>query len=99
MFVGDSRIFQIASQLFKGGCVPFTLGLRLKYGNGPDIFSDFLIFHLGPVFQIPAQIDGVNQHLRLLVPVIASHRQLDHALRFQLHCVHKGYDVALLFGG
>ena len=98
MVGGDSCIFQLIPQFFKGGCVLFSLGLRLKQRDGTNIFSGFLIFRLGPLFQIPAQINGVNQHLPLLVPVIDDHWQLDHALGFQLHRVNIRDNVALLFG-
>ena len=63
MFGGDSRIFQLVPQFFKGGCVLLALGLRLKQGNGADVFPGFLIFRLGSFFQIPAQINGVNENL------------------------------------
>ena len=63
MFGGDSRVFQLVPQFFKGGCVLLALGLRLKQGNGADVFPGFLIFRLGSFFQIPAQINGVNENL------------------------------------
>ena len=99
MFGGNPGVHQLRPQFFKSGRVLLALRLGLEQGDGTDILSAVLIFCCGDFLQFVPQVDRVHQHFGLAIPVINNNRQLDHVLRFELHRVHIGDDVAALFGG
>ena len=94
---GDSLVHQLIPQFFKGGCVLLAFWLRLKQRNRTDIFARLGVLRICNFFQLVPQVNRVNQHLGLAVPVVDDHGQLDHVFVFQLHRVHIGDDIALFF--
>ena len=95
----DASVHQLVPQFFKGGSVLLAFWLCLEQGDGANILTCFCIFRTGKFFQLIPQINRVNQHIGLTVPVVDDHRQLDHVLALELHRVHIGDNVALLFRG
>ena len=71
--------------------------LCLKQRDRADIFPRLGVLRACDFFQFVPQVDRVNQYLGLAVPVIDDHGQLYHVFVFQLHRVHIGDDIALLF--
>ena len=94
---GNPGVHQLVPQLFKGGRVLLALRLCLKQRDRTDIFARPVIFRICDFFQFVPQVDCINQHFGLAVPVIDDNGQLYHVFVFQLHCVHIGDDIALLF--
>ena len=90
-------VHQLVPQFFKGCRVLLALRLCLKQRDRTDIFARLGVLRACDFFQFVPQVDCVNQHLGLAVPVIDNHGQLDHVFVFQLHRVHIGNDIALLF--
>ena len=97
MLGGDSLVHQLVPQFFKGCRVLLALRLCLKQRDRTDIFARLGVLRICNFFQFVPQVNRVNQHLRLAVPVIDDHGQFDHVFVFQLHRVHIGNDIALLF--
>ena len=97
LFSGNTGVHQLVPQLFKGGRVLLALRLRLKQRDRTDIFARLGVLRICNFFQLVPQVNCVNQHLGLAVPVIDDHGQLYHVFVFQLHRVHIGDDIALLF--
>ena len=94
---GNPGVHQLVPQLFKGGRVLLALRLCLKQRDRTDIFARFGILRACDFFQFVPQVDCINQHLGLTVPVIDDHGQLYHVFVFKLHRVHIGDDIALFF--
>ena len=94
---GDSLVHQFVPQLFKGGRVLLAFWLCLEQCDRTDIFARLGVLRACDFFQFVPQVDCINQHLGLAVPVIDDHGQLYHVFVFQLHRVHIGNDIALLF--
>ena len=94
---GDSLVHQLIPQFFKGGCVLLTLRLCLKQRDRTDIFARLVVLRICDFFQLVPQVDCINQHLGLAIPVVDDHRQLYHVFVFQLHRVHIGDNIALFF--
>ena len=94
---GDSLVHQLVPQFFKGSRVLLALRLCLKQRDRTDIFARLGVLRACDFFQLVPQVDCINQHLGLAVPVIDNHGQLYHVFVFQLHRVHIGNDIALLF--
>ena len=94
---GNPGVHQLVPQLFKGGRVLLAFRLCLKQCDRADIFARLDVLRICNFFQFVPQVNRVNQHLRLAVPVIDDHGQFDHVFVFQLHRVHIGNDIALLF--
>ena len=90
-------VHQLVPQFFKGGRVLLALRLCLKQRDRTDIFTRLGVLRVCDFFQLVPQVDCISQYLGLAVPVIDDHRQLDHVFVFQLHRVHIGDDIALLF--
>ena len=97
MLGGNPGVHQFVPQFFKGGRVLLTFRLCLKQRDRADIFPRLGVLHACDFFQFVPQVDRVNQYLGLAVPVIDDHGQLYHVFVFQLHRVHIGDDIALLF--
>ena len=97
LFGGNPGVHQLVPQLFKGGRVLLALRLRLKQRDRTDIFARPGVLRICDFFQFVPQVDCINQHLGLTVPVIDDHGQLYHVFVFKLHRVHIGDDIALLF--
>ena len=93
----DASVHQLVPQFFKGGSVLLAFWLCLEQGDGANIFARFGILRICKFFQLISQINSVNQHIGLTVPVVNNHGQLDHVLALELHRVHIGDNVALLF--
>ena len=77
----DASVHQLIPQLFKGGSVLLAFWLCLEQRDGANILACFGILPTGKFFQLIPQINRVNQHIGLTVPVVDDHRQLDHVLR------------------
>ena len=67
-----------------------ALRLCLKQRDRTDIFARLGVLRICNFFQLVPQVNRVNQHLGLAVPVVDDHGQLDHVFVFQLHRVHIG---------
>ncbi len=94
---GNPGIHQLVPQFFKGGRILLAFRLCLKQRDWTDIFARLGVLRICDFFQLVPQVDCINQHLGLAVPVIDDHGQFDHVFVFQLHRVHIGDDIALLF--
>ena len=97
MLGGNPGVHQFVPQFFKGGRVLLAFRLCLKQRDRADIFPRLGVLRACDFFQFVPQVDRVNQYLGLAVPVIDDHGQLYHVFVFQLHRVHIGDDIALLF--
>ena len=97
MLGGNPGVHQFVPQFFKGGRVLLAFRLCLKQRDRADIFPRLSVLRACDFFQFVPQVDRVNQYLGLAVPVIDDHGQLYHVFVFQLHRVHIGDDIALLF--
>ena len=93
----NTGVHKFVPQLFKGGRVLLAFWLCLEQCDRTDIFARLGVLRACDFFQFVPQVDCINQHLGLAVPVIDDHGQLYHVLVFQLHRVHIGDDIALLF--
>ena len=89
-------IHQLVPQFFKGGRVLLAFRLCLKQRDWTDIFARLGVLRICDFFQLVPQVDCINQHLGLAVPVIDDHGQFDHVFVFQLHRVHIGDDLSLI---
>ena len=70
LFGGNTGVHQLVPQLFKGGRVLFALRLCLKQRDWTDIFTRLGVLRICNFFQLVPQVDCINQHLGLAVPVI-----------------------------
>ena len=94
---GNPGVHQLVPQFFKSCRVLLALRLCLKQRDWTNIFPRLGVLRICNFFQLVPQVDCINQHLGLTVPVIDDNRQLYHVFVFKLHRVHIGDDIALLF--
>ena len=94
---GNPGVHQLVPQFFKSCRVLLALRLCLKQRDWTNIFPRLGVLRICNFFQLVQQVDCINQHLGLTVPVIDDNRQLYHVFVFKLHRVHIGDDIALLF--
>ena len=79
---GNPGVHQLVPQFFKGGRILFALRLCLKQRDRTNIFPRLGVLRICNFFQLVPQVDCINQHLGLTVPVIDDNRQLYHVFVF-----------------
>ena len=94
----NAILYKDGAYLLKGGSVLFALGLCLKQHDGADVAAAVAVFCHSLRFQNALHLDGVVQHIQLVVAVHYEHRQLDHVLPAQMNGIHNGDQVAFLGG-